>query len=183
LEGRFTASRQLAHRGISKEHGLTRPSFAAAWAASQRIYSATHPAERVAQVIGGTVEVNVRHPSQPWENTCAVRMSYILNQTGVLVPATSGKTVTGKDKLNYFFRVGDLIDFLRRRWGAPEVIQYPPSGAWAGQKGLILFEVQGWSNARGHATLFNGTSCYDHCYFNEREATYQTTKAHFWKLP
>lgn len=162
---------------------MPRPSFAAAWAASQRIYSPTNPAEKVAQVVGGTVEVNIKHPTQPWENTCAVRMSYILNHTGTYVPPISGKTVTGKDKRNYFFRVSNLIDFLRHQWGAPEVIKYPPSGALAGRKGAILFEVQGWSNARGHATLFNGNLCYDHCYFNEREATYRTTKAHFWKLP
>ena len=110
-------------------------------------------------------------------------MSYILNQTGTHIPALPGKTVTGKDRMNYFFRVRDLIEFLRRRWGTPKVVAFPPSGILAGEKGIILFEVNGWSNASGHATLFNGVSCYDHCYFNEREAAYRTTKAHFWKLP
>lgn len=162
---------------------MAKPSFAAAWAASQRIYSPTSPAEKVAEVIGGAVKANIKHPTQPWENTCAVRLSYILNQTGTIVPALPGKTVTGKDRRNYFYRVNDVIAFLRSRWGAPEVVDYPPSGAFAGQKGIILFEVQGWSNARGHATLFNGSACYDHCYFNEREARYQTSKAHFWPLP
>lgn len=162
---------------------MVRPLFAAAWVASQRIYSPINSAQKVAEVIGGAVAVNINHPTQPWENTCAVRMSYILNQTGMRVPAMLRETVTGKDQRNYFFRVGDLIDFLRLQWGAPEVIQYPPLGALAGQQGVILFEVQGWSNARGHATLFNGHVCYDHCYFNEREATYRTTKANFWELP
>ena len=32
------------------------------------------------------------------------------------------------------------------------------------------------------ATLFNGQSCYDHCYFNEPEATYHTDRANFWGL-
>ena len=32
------------------------------------------------------------------------------------------------------------------------------------------------------ATLFNGQSCYDHCYFNEPEAKYRTDRANFWGL-
>jgi hypothetical protein len=52
----------------------------------------------------------------------------------------------------------------------------------SGKKGLILFEVHGWLNANGHATLFNGMTCYDHCYFNEPGAKYRTTKANFWAL-
>ena len=164
---------------------MARPSFAAAWAASQKIYNTSNPAAKVAEVIGGAVEVNIKHPTQPWENTCAVRMSYILNQTGTSVPSLPGKTVKGRDRRNYFYRVGDVVAFLHNQWGKPEIVKYPPTGGGeiAGQKGVVLFEVQGWSNARGHATLFNGSACYDHCYFNEREATYQTTKALFWKLP
>ncbi|MDR2924628.1 MAG: type VI secretion system amidase effector protein Tae4 [Azoarcus sp.] len=161
-----------------------KPSFTAAWAASQRIYNPANPAEKVAQVIGGTVAVNIRlsDTTKQWTNTCAVRMSYILNQTGTYIPRIPGQTVTGEDKRNYFFRVNNLINFLRHQWGAPETIKYPPSAALAGQKGVVLFEIAGFSNAAGHATLYNGTSCYDHCYFYEREALQQTTKAHFWSL-
>ena len=32
------------------------------------------------------------------------------------------------------------------------------------------------------ATLFNGQSCYDHCYFNEPESKYHTDCANFWSL-
>jgi len=48
-----------------------------------------------------------------------------------------------------------------------------------GKKRVILFEVSGWSDAQGHATLFNGQSCYDHCYFDEPEAKYRTDRANF----
>lgn len=163
---------------------MPKPSFAAAWAASQRIYSTSNPGDKVAEVIGGAVAANIKNTTQPWENTCAVRMSYILNQTGTLIPARAGKTVTGKDHRNYFYRIGDVIAFLRTQWGPPEVVKYPPSGGGtlAGRKGVILFVVEGWSDARGHATLFNGKTCYDHCYFNEPDAKYRTTKANFWKL-
>jgi hypothetical protein len=112
-------------------------------------------------------------------------MNYILNHTGLIIPNIPGQTVSGADKQQYFFRVKNLIAFLQRRWGKPEVVKYPPSGGGtlAGRKGLIPFEVSGWSDARGHATLFDGRACYDHCYFNKPEARYRTDRANFWSLP
>jgi len=165
---------------------MTRPSFSAAWAASQRIYDSANPAAKVAKVIGGNVAKNINNPdaTQRWDNTCAVRMSYILGQSGLLIPAIQGQTVSGADGRKYFFRVRDLIVFLKRQWGEPEVVKYPVSGGGvlAGKQGLILFEVSGWSDALGHATLFDGKACYDHCYFNEPEAKYRTDRANFWSL-
>nr|WP_217496994.1 T6SS effector amidase Tae4 family protein [Pseudoduganella umbonata] len=68
--------------------------------------------------------------------------------------------------------------------GKPEVVKYPAAdgGPLKGKKGVILFEVSGWSDAQGHATLFDGRSCYDHCYFNEPEAKFRTDRANFWRL-
>lgn len=163
---------------------MARPAFLTAWAASQRIYSPSNPGQTVAQVVGGQVAAHIRDKQNPWRNTCAVRMSYILNQSGLTIPAESGKTKQGSDHRNYFYRVKDVITFLKSRWGAPEVAAYPPSdgGSLAGKRGVILFEVQGWSDASGHATLFDGTTCHDHCYFNEPGVTYRTTQADFWAL-
>lgn len=166
---------------------MARPSFSSMWIASMRIYDSVNPGEHVAQVIGGYVAKNINNPdpAQRWSNTCAVRMSYILNQSGEPVPRIAGKTVSGEDGSQYFFRVRDLIQFLRGRWGMPETVQYPPAdgGALAGKKGVILFEVSGWSDAQGHATLYNGVLCYDHCYFNESGVNYRTERANFWELP
>ncbi|MBP1126289.1 MULTISPECIES: type VI secretion system amidase effector protein Tae4 [Pseudomonas] len=165
---------------------MSKPFFAAAWAASQQIYDPMNSGGRVASVVGGYVEKNINNPdpSQKWSNTCAVRMSYILNYSGVIVPKIQGQTVSGGDQRQYFFRVKNLIDFLRQQWGKPDVVKYPPSGggALAGKKGLILFEVSGWADAQGHATLFDGNICYDHCYFNEPGVNYHTDKANFWSL-
>ena len=162
---------------------MPRPSFTAAWAASQRIYDPADSGAKVAKVIGGNVAKNINNPDskQRWDNTCAVRMSYILGQSGLLIPAFQGQTVSGADGHQYFFRVRDLIDFLKRQWGPAEVVKYPPpgGGVLAGKQGVILFEVSGWSNALGHATLFDGKACYDHCYFNEPEAKYRTDRANF----
>lgn len=152
--------------------------------ASQQIYSPSDSAKKVAEVVGGKVADHINDKKNPWVNTCAVRMSYILNQSGMTVPAIPTKTQKGSDGRNYFFRVKDLITFLRKEWGEPQVVAYPPGGGGAlgGKKGIILFEVQGWDNASGHATLFNGSSCYDHCYFNEPGVNYRTSKANFWEL-
>ncbi|WP_066267968.1 type VI secretion system amidase effector protein Tae4 [Hydrogenophaga palleronii] len=162
---------------------MAKPTFTAAWTASQQIYSASDSARKVADVVGGRVAENINDKTSPWRNTCAVRMSYILNKSGLSIPPMP-ETRKGGDGQNYFFRVRDLVAFLKRAWGAPEVVAYPPGGggALAGKSGLILFEIQGWSDASGHATLFNGSSCYDHCYFNEPGVNYRTAKANFWEL-
>lgn len=78
----------------------------------------------------------------------------------------------------------DLISFLTQQWGKAEVVEYPAAGGGilAGRQGIILFEVSGWSDAQGHATLYDGLSCYDHCYFNEPGAKYRTDRANFWSL-
>ncbi|RQT34922.1 type VI secretion system amidase effector protein Tae4 [Burkholderia contaminans] len=165
---------------------MKRPSFAVAWAASQRIYDPANSGARVAKVIGGYVEKNVNNPdpTQRWSNTCAVRMSYILGEAGMVMPRIPGQTVSGGDDRQYFFRVRDLIRLLEQRWGKAERVEYPPSngGSLAGRQGVILFEVSGWSDAQGHATLFNGRTCYDLCYFNEPGARYRTDRANFWSL-
>ena len=166
---------------------MMRPAFSHARSASTRIYDPANSAAKVAKVVGGYVARNINHsnPRMRWKNTCAVRMSYILNQSGMPIPHVAGQTVSGAAGRWYFCRVKDLIAYLKMHWEHPEVVKYPPSGggALAGKKGLILFEVTGWTDAEGHATLFNGSTCYDHCYFNEPEARYRTDRANFWSLP
>lgn len=162
-----------------------RPLFSFAWAASQRIYDPSNSSAKVAQMIGGNVAFNINSPDPAlrWTNTRAVRMSYILNESGMVIPPILKETVSGADKRQYFYRVRNLITFLERRWGQPEIIKYPTSSESMGdRKGLILFEISGWSDAQGHATLFDGRTCYDHCYFNQPESMYRTDRANFWSL-
>jgi hypothetical protein len=96
-------------------------------------------------------------------------LSYALNYSGVVIPKIRGKTVSGADKRAYFFRVRDVIDFLNHAWGKPDlVLPFPESkeSELDKRQGIILFDVKGWQDANGHATLWNGATCYDHCYFN-----------------
>jgi hypothetical protein len=163
---------------------MTRPLFNTVWAASQRIYNPANSAARVAEIIGGKVAENIA-PKGKWNNTCAVRISYILNQSGVPIPYMRNQTVSGADKRWYFHYVKDVIAFLNQRWGKPDVIAvYPPAGGGelAEKKGLVLFEISGWGDAAGHATLWNGTQCYDQCYFNEPGVNYRSNRAYFWEL-
>ncbi|WP_231654746.1 T6SS effector amidase Tae4 family protein [Ralstonia solanacearum] len=104
---------------------MDRPSFAAAWAAATRIYDPANSEAKVAQVIGGDVEKNINNPdpAQRWTNTCAARMGYIFNQSGVTIPSRPGQTVPGAEKRQYCFRVRNLIAFLEQRWGKPEIVQ------------------------------------------------------------
>jgi hypothetical protein len=163
-----------------------RISFQVASQASRRIYDANHSAKKVADVIGGDVAsyINHRDPSKRWENTCAIRMSYIFNESGLLIPRMPSATVSGKDGRQYFFRVSALKAFLKFQWGPPLAISYPPSNAvgLVGKQGVILFKVSGWIDASGHATLYDGSACYDRCYFNVAGTTYTTKAAYFWDL-
>ncbi len=113
-----------------------------------------------------------------WENTCAARMSYALNRSGIRLPkASAGGTLVGDDKFNYWIRVKDLKAFMMKRFKNPD-ISYSPKQVSAsrsteakqrikevetqllpkikGKKGIVVFDVTGWGNASGHFTLWDG---------------------------
>jgi len=77
---------------------MSRPSFIAAWAASHRIDDPVNSGARVAKVIGANIEKNINNSTaaQRWNNTCAVRMSYILGEAGLMIPNIHGQTVSGR---------------------------------------------------------------------------------------
>lgn len=110
-----------------------------------------------------------------------MRLSYILNESGLKVPAIPKKTVSGADGSQYFYRVRDLNVFLISRIGKPEVVSgdvRSPAGL-KGRQGIILFDIAGWTDASGHASLFDGTSCYDACDFYHSQGAYQTNTIFF----
>jgi hypothetical protein len=120
----------------------------------------------VGNLIGGKVKANI--DAQIFANACALRMSYVLNRTGVLIHPHTNQTVSGADHLHYYFRVKDLIAFLRHTFGKPDAVLSGSSTTdLTSKKGLLVFEVVVWHDATGHATLWDGVSCSDHCYFLE----------------
>ena len=166
---------------------MHRPSFAACWSAAQRIYEPSNPSDKVARVVGGAVAWNILKAahSQRWRNTCAVRMSYILNHSGLLIPVIPKSTVPGADHRQYFFRISALKAFLQQRWGLADQCLYDPVSGYGFRlsKGILIFDVSGWGDASGHATLFDGRRCYDQCYFNDGgQRRYHVDCASLWNL-
>ena len=130
--------------------------------------------------IGGKVNYNVNliaDDDLKWKNLCAVRLSYVLNKTGFKIPRLGAKTVSGGNGNWYLYRVKDMIKYLTSTFGEPDVSYIAPTaGKLSTQKGIILFEVDGWQDATGHATIWDGIGCSDSCYFDNAK------KAHLWIL-
>jgi hypothetical protein len=142
------------------------PAFTAMWNAYPN-----GGAEQVKDLIGGAVDAD-------WiTNTCTIRMSRALNYADAPVPrgpsmdAAGLHTVTGSDKKNYGFRVAEFRNYLRKTYGAPtldvttETTMGVDPARFANKKGIIVFEVHTWTDATGHADLWNGTEPAHAAYF------------------
>lgn len=138
------------------------------------------PAMSVADVldlIGGYVKLN------NFENACALRLSRALNYSGAPIPFIQPRivngikrheTVSGADKKWYIFRVETMKSHL----GAADLTIKPrEKSKICGKKGIIIFDVSGWSDATGHADLWDGTTqtCAWECYFDK------SSSIHFWE--
>lgn len=133
----------------------------------------------VGSLIGGKVNHNINNltPKQGrFENACAIRMSYALNKSDSKVPYMRGKTVSGKNGNWYIYTVENLKKYLLDTFGKPDLeIQNPQPTDFKNKKGFLIFDVN-WTDATGHATLWNGINCSDKCYFPK------TSKAYLWEL-
>lgn len=126
-------------------------------------------AATVFATIGGKVKLN--YDIDIFTNACAIRISKALNTVGGahLIPffkaiSPNGKlepqVSSGKNKMWYIFRVKMLVKYLSTHYSPPEM--FPPStykDNLKDRKGIIVFEVSGWSDATGHADLWDGNDC------------------------
>jgi hypothetical protein len=157
------------------EDQMRRPQFAQAWSLFQIIHG-NGTLTTVGNQIGGKVKANI--DAKIFTNACALRMSYVLNRAGLPIPHLVHETVSGGDGYQYFFRVKDLFEFLRNSLGKPDsILTGPSAGGLTAKKGLLVFEVAIWRDASGHATLWDGVTCSDHCYFPVAK------RVLFWALP
>lgn len=141
---------------------MRRPSFAAAWA---RFMDVRVPLTEVGSKIGGKVQANIQ--SGIFQNACPIRMSYVLNRTGVQVPAAGYASVSGADGRFYIYRVNDMIRYLEGLFGKPDkAAKAPKPKDFSGFKGLLVVKGHGWANAQGHVTLWNGTGCSYSCHLS-----------------
>jgi Type VI secretion system (T6SS), amidase effector protein 4 len=75
--------------------------------------------------------------------------------------------VSGNDGKWYIYRVKEMIRYLEDNFGEPDVtvVNEPFQDKLKSKKGIIVFEVDAWNDASGHATLWDGITCADKCYF------------------
>ena len=134
----------------------------------------------VGKKIGGKVDYNINKLTKQqgrFENACAIRMSYALNNSGLRIPHIPSHTVSGKNGNWYIYKVKSLIQYLTKVWGKPDItISQATAGQLSSFKGVLVFDVEGWSDASGHATIWDGATCSDKCYFTQSKRVYG------WKL-
>lgn len=145
-----------------------RPAFSSMWTNFTTIYgdgTVTGVGAKIGGKVGENITLGVTNPKAGFTNACAIRMSYSLNRSGSPVHRGPWATVSGGDGKLYVYRVRDLLKYLQTTFGSPDkTVKNPKPEDFTGDKGILVFDVR-WSDATGHATLWNGTGCSDHCYF------------------
>ena len=119
-------------------------------------------ADEVYEQVGGPLKDWYDTNPEALGNTCAIRLSVALNESGNPIPAVSG-TYKGKDNKNYFISVKNMSKYLTNTFGQPTTLQ---SGQSIGN-GIIWQSNCGWSDATGHLDIiYNGKAgsyYYDVC--------------------
>lgn len=163
---------------------MGRPSFHAAWSAYMAVRGSV---AAVGKLIGGNVQRNIDNPKGGFENACTIRLSYVLNKTGFPVrKSPQFAMVSGADRQQYIYRVGDMLRYLEQRLGrADKIVTSPKPSDFTGMKGILVVKGAGWGNAGGHATLWDGSQCADRCHLanDPDNGTFIPQSASLWKLP
>ena len=115
--------------------------------------------------IGGLVEVNGNLPPDQgqWTNACTVRFSHMLNKAGHEIPRIEGKTVSGANKDQYYYRLADLEAYLISIYGEPDISVSDGSGNQFDlpiTPGIVLMDFPN-SGFTGHVTIWNGAGTVD----------------------
>ena len=117
-------------------------------------------------------------------NTCTIRTSHALNQAGLPVPrGTDGLNVlTSPTGLHYAYRVAELSRWIERTVGPADHIEQGTAGTltaapFAGEQGLICFEVASWTDATGHLDMWDGTRTVHGNYFDRAH------RIRLWRAP
>jgi hypothetical protein len=163
---------------------MQRPQFSTAWSLFRDVNVSV---KDVGKKICGKVGVNIA--SGFFENACPIRMSYVLNHLGIRIPPTGYGVVSGADGRWYMFRVRDMMTFLEKTFGTPDklVNKEPKPTDFAGMQGIVVVKGEGWANAAGHVTLFNGAQsvCSDSCHLfaDPDNGSFVPSLAAIWSLP
>ncbi len=108
-------------------------------------------------------------------NTCVVRMSHAFNKSGAPIPSSHAglSTARGGNGGRYAYRVTEFKKYLDSVYKSPDITGAGES-AVTGKQGIIMFDVQGWSDATGHFDMWDGSSIRYRAYFAE------ASTVHLW---
>ncbi len=119
-------------------------------------------------------------------NTCVIRISRALHASGNPIPDRRDDglaTVVGADGLHYALRVHEFRRYLERTYGAPDLTHTYPDGEggpvpneFFGTRGIVVFDVEIWSDANGHIDLWNRDRCRHAAYYEV------ASKVMLWKV-
>ena len=134
-------------------------------------------ADDVKSRIGGKVNYG-------WiKNTCAIRMSKVLNETEMKIPSgfSGMNVISGGQGNKYAFRIRELLLFIKARLGNPTIVEEGTNGIsrnkFFGRQGIIVFHVN-FSDATGHITLWNGNKT-----VNSDDYFHKSNKVELWHIP
>lgn len=113
-------------------------------------------------------------------NTCALRVSFALNESGVNIPNIPGKTFKGADNKYYFLGAANLLAWMKKTFGTPTGSNYLTGTQGglngvnfptllSGKKGIYCMIPNSTSGfgASGHIDiLYPNTTCDGGCYFD-----------------
>ncbi|MCI5911855.1 MAG: T6SS effector amidase Tae4 family protein [Prevotella sp.] len=128
--------------------------------------------------LGGEIAVEAQaHPTW-FENACAARLSYALNENGISIPYIPGQTMKGSDGKNYFLRAIDMKGFFLRIWGKPRTYSAPKYHI----KNGIVYQ-SGFNGVTGHVDVFfnetSGGAAY--LYYWNGDNDHKNIKTEIWK--
>lgn len=128
--------------------------------------------------LGGEIAVEAQaHPTW-FENACAARLSYALNENGISIPYIPGQTMKGSDGKNYFLRAIDMKGFFLRIWGKPRTYSAPKYHI----KNGIVYQ-SGFNGVTGHVDVFfnetSGGAAY--LYYWNGDNDHKNIKTEIWR--
>ncbi len=131
------------------------------------------------QLIGGMVLYNAK--TGQFKNSCAVRLSHSLNKSGETIPFIKDQTSSGKKRIQgkvttnwwYIYRVSQMKTYLTQKYGKPTIYRKKEKFKKCSSKGILVLDIN-WSDATGHATLWDGKKTIDDSdrYFDEPNAIF-----------
>ncbi|SEB99256.1 Type VI secretion system (T6SS), amidase effector protein 4 [Pseudomonas saponiphila] len=183
----------ITGRGASLIVDARRPRFSTLWKAYAEV--GHKDSESVYQLVGGQVEAHRAEKPANYVNACALRLSRAFNYGGYKIP--KGDIVKGipiyrlrgEDELPYIMTVEGFFEFLKHSWKKPDHEVKPNNlGYINGKQGVLVMLISGWSDATGHATLWDGKTTGDGSDYHRLDsAAYKKPKVklvviYFWEL-